>query len=214
MYLVDTADSVAVEPGAGALGAERFFVDGVPGGANGTTVPANWLNAVQGSLIAVLDAAGIPHSKSDRTKLLQAIEARIATLAPAEPAATTAVQGIVELATAAELVAGDANRAATGAALAGLFVAGAGTKNGYFNAPGNVWRFQWQFIAGVDDADAIALPIPFTGTNYMVFVGRNTEGGASEGDPAGWPIDASTWRADFPGGDGPQDIVAFIAGRV
>jgi hypothetical protein len=74
MYLIDSADAVLALPSPAALSTEGFFSEGNSGaGQLATVVSADWLNAVQGSLIAFLTAAGLAHSKSDYSRLWQAI---------------------------------------------------------------------------------------------------------------------------------------------
>ena len=72
MYRTDAANSAAAKPAPAAIGTEGYFKN--PSGAiAGTSVDADWMNALQESLIAVLDDQSIAHSKSDHTKLLAAI---------------------------------------------------------------------------------------------------------------------------------------------
>ncbi len=88
-----------------------------------TEVSADWLNAVQEELVAVILAAGIELAKTSNGQLLAAIRA----LMP--QAATTTLAGLVELATAAETVAlADATRAVTPAGLAELLPGAATTE--------------------------------------------------------------------------------------
>jgi hypothetical protein len=76
VYKIDTTNSVVGKPAPSALGTEGFFTDAV-GGNPGTTVDADWMNALQGSLIAILDDQSVAHSKTDFSKLLLAIKSLI-----------------------------------------------------------------------------------------------------------------------------------------
>ncbi len=73
MYKIDAAGSVDPKPTPAALGTEGFFAN--PGVNPGTTVDADFANMLQESLIAVLDDRSVAHSKTDSTKLLEAIQA-------------------------------------------------------------------------------------------------------------------------------------------
>jgi hypothetical protein len=55
---------------------DNEFQDGIPSiGQQGTTVSAEWLNAVQRELIAVLEAAGVTPNKANNAQVLQSIRA-------------------------------------------------------------------------------------------------------------------------------------------
>jgi hypothetical protein len=77
LYRTDAANSAPVEPTPAVLGTEGYFAN--PAGAlDGATVDAAWLNALQGSLVAILDDQSIAHSKTDPTALRRAIESLVA----------------------------------------------------------------------------------------------------------------------------------------
>jgi hypothetical protein len=79
MYRIDSAGSVLSLPTPGALGTEGFWNNPNAGiGSDGTLIDADWLNMVQESFVAILAFAGIAHSKSDPTRVRQAISAMIA----------------------------------------------------------------------------------------------------------------------------------------
>lgn len=72
-----------------------------------TEVSAEWLNAVQEEVAAVIAGAGIALDKADNGQLLEAITALITASIPgAPPVATTEAAGLVERATNAEALAG------------------------------------------------------------------------------------------------------------
>jgi hypothetical protein len=99
------------------------FTDGNPLlGVPASRDPAGWANAVTDEILAVLAAAEIAPNEADNTQLVQAIGALITNAIPAAPDnASETVKGVVELATAAEVIAGtDSARAVTAAALAAL----------------------------------------------------------------------------------------------
>lgn len=74
MYRIDTPDAVASVPAPAGLGTEGYWTHGNPGtGEAATTLDQDWLNALQENLIAFLIAAGIAHSKSDHSRLWQAL---------------------------------------------------------------------------------------------------------------------------------------------
>jgi hypothetical protein len=82
MYRIDADGSVASRPTPAALGTEGFWDNPDAGsGIDGTLIDADWLNMLQESIIAVLTFGGIGRSKSDPTRLRQAISARIAAFA-------------------------------------------------------------------------------------------------------------------------------------
>ena len=83
MKRIDISTAVTNLPVPAAAGVEGFFTDGNPGGGEGATVvTADWLNQVQEEIIAVIDDAGLAHSKVDHTQLKQAIHAIIAANVP------------------------------------------------------------------------------------------------------------------------------------
>jgi len=77
VYKIDTANTVPAKPPPAALGAEAFFKDRTSISADGTLLDADFLNMLQGSLIAVLDDQGIAHSKTVATRFLDAIDALV-----------------------------------------------------------------------------------------------------------------------------------------
>ncbi len=95
------------------------FTDGDPdGGIPPSRDIAAWGNAVTEELLAVITAAGITPDENDTAQLLTALVEMGLTQA------TETVQGIIELATAAEVQAGTYNqRAVTPAGLASLYTA-------------------------------------------------------------------------------------------
>lgn len=76
MHRIDTATAVAVIPAPAAVGGTvGFFVDeDILGGVTGTQVSADWANAVQEELRAVVVAAAITLDKTARDQLLTAIQ--------------------------------------------------------------------------------------------------------------------------------------------
>lgn len=74
MYQIDSANTETPASTPAAIGTEGYFRDGVSGVHAGTTLDADWMNALQGSLIAVLDDRSLAHSKTDSTLLLRAIK--------------------------------------------------------------------------------------------------------------------------------------------
>lgn len=104
---------------------DNLFTEGDPSvPVDATTVTAPWLTDVQENICQAIEAAGIPLVKGDGTQLADAILALIVAHAPAPAQATTSAQGIVELATSAEAIAGtDTERAVTPAALAAALAA-------------------------------------------------------------------------------------------
>lgn len=122
MQRVKTANAVAEKPAYTETGTPGYFSSGDAVAARDATVPGpQWFNMVQEELLAVLLAAGLVPSAMSDTQLRDAIEALIAaaldTITLPEQA-TDAAQGIVELATDAEAIAGtDIERAVTPHAL-------------------------------------------------------------------------------------------------
>jgi len=119
---------------------DHLFTEGDPTvPVDATSVTAEWLNAVQEEPSHVIEQAGLTLNKADNTQLYQAILTLIAAHAPTPGSATTSAQGIVELATDAEAIAGtDTVRAVTphalAAALAAAIVAAPTVDNGYIGA--------------------------------------------------------------------------------
>jgi len=156
-------DHVTAAPGG-------LFTEGNPSGTvPATTVTADWLNALQEEIANVIDLAGDELDKEDNTQLAQAIAALIAASIPEVPAATEEAQGLVELATDAEVLAGtDAARAVTPATLlAGLLGAGGTGGNDYVTIPfrdktSGVRRsliIQW-VTATVNASSSLAITLP------------------------------------------------------
>lgn len=69
MHKIDTA---------GATPSNTFTVGSQVNGVPATVIGADWPNAVQGELIAPIEAAGLVLNKADNTQLLQAIRALVA----------------------------------------------------------------------------------------------------------------------------------------
>jgi hypothetical protein len=111
LYRTDAANSAAGKPAPSALGTEGYFKN--PAGAlAGTTVDADWMNALQESLIAILDDQSISHSKTDHTRLLVALRAlvdsRISTTVIGLPGYITGLEIVPNIAThAIEIRPGD-----------------------------------------------------------------------------------------------------------
>jgi hypothetical protein len=74
MYRTDAPNNAPSIPTPSALGSEEYFRDGNPGGGPGTLLDADYLNALQESLIAILDDQSVTHSKSDHSKLVEALQ--------------------------------------------------------------------------------------------------------------------------------------------
>ena len=78
MYRIDNADATSTLPTPLAPGpvSHGFFQSGNPAtGQKATTVDRDWANAQQEEICAVIEAAGITLSKTNRTQLLAAIRA-------------------------------------------------------------------------------------------------------------------------------------------
>ena len=74
MYKIDSNGSVTSLPAPAALGTEGFWSEGNDAiGQLPTEFDADYENMVQGTLLAPIDGAGVPHSKSDYSGLYQAI---------------------------------------------------------------------------------------------------------------------------------------------
>lgn len=196
MYGIDSANSNPTRPTPAALATEGFFKDGVAAGADGTLVDADFLNMVMLSLLAVLDDQSIPHSKSDETKLVQAITAKIAAEAPNEVAATTTVAGISEIATSAEVEAGtDTGRIVTPDGLASL-VSGTGLE-GKFRFPtggGSTLLVQIWSETVTSSLMAVTLPEAYADANYCVLASLGAGGSAIDG--RAYPSSASQLTLD------------------
>lgn len=129
---------------------DNLFTEGDPvGGVAATVMTDDWANAIQEEIAEVIEAAGITLDKADNAQLLAAL------VALGVRAATTALTGVVELATTAETVAGtDTVRAVTPAGLAGFSKSLAA--NGYAKLPGGL-ILQW----GLDNATQAGTTVTF-----------------------------------------------------
>lgn len=78
MFRIDSDGAVEVLPTPLADGdVSGYFQRGNPGtGTKATKVSADWLNAVQESLLSVIEDEGLAPSKTDHTLLLQAINSK------------------------------------------------------------------------------------------------------------------------------------------
>ncbi len=115
MQRVKTATAIAEKPAYSAGGTPGYFRSGDAVAATPPTVPGqDWFNMIQEEIVNVILAAGFTLNPAADTQLRDAIEALIVEFAPSPGAATTSAQGIVELATNAETIAGtDTVRAVT-----------------------------------------------------------------------------------------------------
>ena len=125
MQRVKTATAITEKPAYNATGTPGYFRSGDAVAAIPATVPGqDWFNMVQEEILAVIVAAGMTPDPETDTQLADAILALIVAHAPAPAQATTTSQGIVELATSAEAIAGtDTERAVTPATLAAALAA-------------------------------------------------------------------------------------------
>ena len=76
MHRIDSSGALASLPAPASPGATAgYFTGGNPGlGQAATIVSADWLNAVQEELLAVMTAAGVAPSKTTRNQLLTSLE--------------------------------------------------------------------------------------------------------------------------------------------
>ena len=76
MHRIDSSGTLASLPAPASPGATAgYFTGGNPGlGQAATIVSADWLNAVQEELLAVMTAAGVAPSKTTRNQLLTSLE--------------------------------------------------------------------------------------------------------------------------------------------
>lgn len=111
--------------GPGAT-ADYKFTEGDPaGGVPATVVTADWLNEIQGELISILAARGIPPVKGTQNQVLTAIQQMIAGAIPSAPAdATEAVKGILRLATLVQVKGGTDDTAAITSAKLKAYLSG------------------------------------------------------------------------------------------
>ncbi len=77
MYRTDAPNNAPSIPTPSALGAEEYFRDGDTGSGTGTLLDADYLNALQESIIATLDDQSVTHSKSDHSKLVEALRSLV-----------------------------------------------------------------------------------------------------------------------------------------
>jgi hypothetical protein len=78
MHRIDHPTAAGVLPAPEAAGTPGFFTDGNPAtGTAATVVDRDWMNSVQEEIANVIDAAGIPLLKTDRTQLLAAVTALV-----------------------------------------------------------------------------------------------------------------------------------------
>lgn len=77
MHRIDSSGTALAMPTPGSVGGDvGYFTEGDPvGGTPATVVSADWLNAVQEEILAVLTRAGASPDKTSRTQLRDAIEA-------------------------------------------------------------------------------------------------------------------------------------------
>ncbi|PZQ44868.1 MAG: hypothetical protein DI551_09205 [Micavibrio aeruginosavorus] len=124
-------------------------------GIEGSIPHAKAIEGPMREILAVIDHAAIVRDGGVFTQLRQAILALIAAHVASD--ATDTVKGIVELATAAEALAGtDTTRAVTSAGLASVKSL---TSNGYYKFPGGL-MIQWGVKALVGYAAGVAVTFP------------------------------------------------------
>jgi hypothetical protein len=126
MQRVSTATAVAQKPAYATGGEPGFFTQGDPVQGLPATVPGqDFLNRVQEELCNVILASGRTLDGADDTQLISSIMDIIAAHAPTIGPASTTEAGIVERATAEEVIAGeDAARYVCPADLMAALVAG------------------------------------------------------------------------------------------
>ena len=139
---------------------DRPYVDANPGASiEGSIPPAAAVEHPMREILNVIVSAGITPDDADLAQLYQAIVALIA--AAGAPDASETVKGVVELATAAEAIAGtDTTRAVTSAGLASVKSL---ATNGYMKFPGGLilqWGVSTQTIAA-QGTFSVTLPITF-----------------------------------------------------
>lgn len=113
----------------GAADPNDPYIDGNPGaGIEGSAVPAAAIEDAQREIVNVIEEAGLVPDDGDLTQLYQALLIIIAAAIPSGPAlATTALAGIVELATTAEIRSGTVDKVLDAAGL----LAALGVSNHY-----------------------------------------------------------------------------------
>jgi hypothetical protein len=77
MYRTDAPNNAPSIPTPSALGVEEYFRDATIGTGTGTLLDADYLNALQESLIAILDDQSVTRSKSDNSKLVEALRSLV-----------------------------------------------------------------------------------------------------------------------------------------
>lgn len=139
MQRCKTSTAIASKPAYTSAGTPGYFTSGNPASATYPTVPgADWHNMIQEEIVNVILAAGVELSAEDDAQLNAAIDAKIAAATPEIAVASTTEQGIVELATDAEAIAGtDTERAVTPAGLAAVL--GASNLQEAFIGGGAMW---------------------------------------------------------------------------
>ena len=150
MFRIDAPTNVASLPTPAAAGTAGYFRDGdLATGLVGTRVTADFLNAVQEELIAVILAGGLTPSKTVRTQVRDAINALISTAA-------------ITIASTAEAQAWANNtKAVTPLRLAQAFQ-GANQSlatSGYQKIPGGL-ILQWGVSLAVASTDAVVVTLP------------------------------------------------------
>jgi hypothetical protein len=81
MFQIDGAGIINAKPARSPLGTPGWYNQS-PGSSPGTVVTGEWLNMIQGEILAVLDAGGIVPDKTDDSQLLQAIRRVVAGILP------------------------------------------------------------------------------------------------------------------------------------
>jgi hypothetical protein len=77
MYQIDSSGSVIAQPTPAAAGTPGWFTGGNPAtGTPATILDADWFNALQAELLAILSAASITPVKGTNNQVLAAIQAR------------------------------------------------------------------------------------------------------------------------------------------
>lgn len=166
--------------------ADELFHNGSPAtGELGTVVTAEWLNGVQGEILAVLAAAGIEPTASN-VQLLSALHALFAGL---DGAAFTAIP------TAPTATPGTANESLSTTEFVSVAIAALGASqslepNGHCKLPGGLY-LAW--ATGQTDATGkISLTSPITFPTALL------GGIANEAHPTGWTASRATvWSFDL-----------------
>lgn len=78
MYRIDVSTAAVARPAPAPIGTEGYWQSGNPVTATPATImDQDWFNALQEELVAVVDAAGLPHSKTTLTQLRDSIKLMI-----------------------------------------------------------------------------------------------------------------------------------------